>query len=107
MSGPTINDVVGADKLEASANPEQMQAAPLEETKSGLGMDLSFLKAPTGAGSIESYIEHPMNFNNSKSLAQVIRGFTGMLGSLDLAIIDIVIGGLNFAKERKPNAHTV
>lgn len=106
MSGLTIDDAVGADKLQAGTDLLQ-QTVTDEPPTSGLGIDFSFLKAPTGSGSIDSYIEHPMNFNNSKSLAQVIRGFTGMLGSLDLAIIDIVIGGLNFAKERKPNANTV
>lgn len=63
-----------------------------------------FLKAETGEGTVEQYIEHPLNFSSSKGLARIIRGLTGMLGSLNLAIIDIVIGGLEFMKEKKSAA---
>lgn len=63
-----------------------------------------FLKAETGPGGIEEYIEHPLNFSSSKGLARMIRGLTGILGSLNLAIIDIVIGGLEFMKEKKASA---
>lgn len=79
---------------------EQPAPAPAEETK-GIGIDLGFLQAKTGEGSIDSYIEHPMNINKSRGLAQVIRGFTGLFGALDLAIIDIVVGLMQFTKERK------
>lgn len=95
MSGTTIDEQI--NYVEPS---EELSAAPMDEPQ-GRGIDLSFLKAKTGEGSIESYIEHPMNFNRSKSLGQVIRGFTGLIGALDLAIIDIVVGALNFSKERK------
>jgi hypothetical protein len=99
MSGPTIDDAIGAAGLEAATLPTPDQEAV--QAVQPRGIDLSFLKAKTGEGAIEDYIEHPMNFNKSKSLAQIIRGMTGMLGALDLAIFDIVIGGLNFSKERK------
>lgn len=65
------------------------------------GMDLSFLKASTGSGPIEDYLDHPLNFNKGKGMAQMIRGATGLLGSLDLAIIDIFVGLLQFTKEKK------
>jgi hypothetical protein len=66
-----------------------------------------FLKAETGPGGIEEYMDHPLNFSKSKGLARVIRGLTGMLGSLNLAIIDIVVGGLEFMKERKNATGTI
>jgi hypothetical protein len=65
------------------------------------GIDLSFLKTETGEGEISEYISHPLNFNQSKGMAQMLRGFTGMFGSLKLAVIDIFLGALNFSKERK------
>lgn len=63
--------------------------------------DTSFLMTKTGPNTIEDYIDHPLNFNESKGLAQVLRGATGLFGALDLAIIDIIVGILQFAKERK------
>lgn len=61
---------------------------------------INFLKSPTGEGSIESYIDSPLNFNNSKGLAQVLRGLTGLIGNLDFALIDVTMGTLNYFKEK-------
>lgn len=68
--------------------------------------DLSFLKAKTGSGSIEDYMQHPLNFKKSPGAAQMIRGFTGMLGDLDLAVVDITLGAFELAKEKRANAIT-
>jgi hypothetical protein len=64
-----------------------------------------FLKAPTGAGAVEDYINHPMNIKKNEHFARVLRGLTGMFNSLDYAIIDVVIGALGFMK--KPPTGTV
>ncbi len=81
--------------------PDEME----EEEKRGFNLpqmpDLSFLKAKTGSGSIEEYEQHPLNFRHSQGAAQMIRGFTGMLGDLDLAIIDISLGAFELAKEKR------
>lgn len=60
--------------------------------------------AETGDGPISDYMDHPLNFNNSKSMARIIRGATGMLGKLNLAIVDIGVGVLEFAKGRGKDA---
>jgi hypothetical protein len=62
---------------------------------------LNFLKSKTGTGTIESYNNHPLNFKNNHFLSQVIRGLTGLIGSLDLALIDVVIGTIGYFKEVK------
>lgn len=69
------------------------------------GIDISFLKAKTGSGTIGEYMDHPLNFNKSNGMAQMIRGATGLLGALDLAIIDIFVGLLQFTKEKKVNTN--
>lgn len=63
--------------------------------------DLSILTAKTGEGSIEDYINHPLNFKGSRGMAQMIRGFTGIAGELDYAIIDIALGAFQYTKEGK------
>lgn len=65
------------------------------------GIDLAILKAKTGEGSVGNYLEHPLNFNSSMGMARVLRGLTGMLGSLDLAVIDIFVGVLDLLKTNK------
>jgi len=63
--------------------------------------DLTFLKAKTGPGQVSEYVNHPMNFKHSQGAAQMIRGFTGILGDLDLAVIDITLGAFELAKEKR------
>jgi hypothetical protein len=78
-----------------------MEVEEAESGRSEIGLNLEFLKAKTGDGSIESYLDHPLNFTKSLGLARIIRGLTGLLGALDLAVIDIGLGLLEFLKEKK------
>lgn len=74
-----------------------------EPSGSGFGIpmpDLSIILAKTGSGSIEDYIDHPLNRSGSRGLAQMIRGITGILGETDFAIVDIALGALEYTKEK-------
>lgn len=79
---------------------KDVQSEP-QAVKEKLQFDMSFLTAKTGEGDIDLYIQHPLNYNKSKGMAQIIRGFTGLFGVLDLAIIDIIVGILQVSKEKK------
>ena len=68
--------------------------------RGSLNFDFSFLRAKTGEGDISEYLNHALNFNKSKGVAQMLRGFTGLLGELNLAVIDITLGAFQFAKEK-------
>lgn len=61
---------------------------------------MDILKTKTGDGNISDYEGHPLNFNNNKYIGQILRGLTGILGALDLAIIDIGMGILGLFKDR-------
>lgn len=89
-------DDLGAETI----NPEDIvhEAIPVERQSFQIP---EWLKAPTGEGKIEDYIDHPMNFNNSKPVAQVLRGLTGMFNNLNYAAIDVVLG---IMKMKKPVA---
>jgi hypothetical protein len=63
--------------------------------------DLSILKAKTGEGSIEDYMQHALNFNKSRGTAQILRGCTGLFGELELAVIDIALGSFELIKEKR------
>lgn len=102
MSEHTINDAV-EDKTTYSIHdmPEKEQ---IEQQKPSI---LEYLKTPTGEGSIEEYMEHSLNFNKSRGMAQIIRGFTGFLGqNLNLAIVDVAIGVLDLVKTNKSKGVT-
>lgn len=76
-------------------------------SSSGTSKILDILKSKTGEGSIEDYKDHPLNFNNNKYIGQILRGLTGILGALDLAIIDISMGILGFFKDRNVSRETL
>lgn len=59
------------------------------------------LRTPTGEGSIEDYLDHPLNFAKSRAIAQILRGATGFCGDLKLAIVDVTMGIFNLSKESK------
>jgi len=64
-----------------------------EETSGNRKLNfLEILKTETGEGEINFYKEHPLNFNKSDSISQILRGATGFFGKLNLAIIDIMLG---------------
>lgn len=101
---PTLDDIAQTEQTTNQTNEmptiepmnyEVQQPSRMQEILNKI------LTAETGEGSVGDYIEHPMNFLKSKGLARVLRGLTGIFGSLSLAIIDIAVGTLEFTKERK------
>jgi len=67
----------------------------------GVNVDFSFLLAKTGDGSIADYLDHPLNAKKSEGMAQVLRGFTGIFGSLDYGLVDVGLGSLKIIQEKK------
>ena len=105
------------DAIRAAAEEEQRAAEMVdemenaaEETSAAAGPSFAdlfaWLKTPTGPGGIESYINHPLNAKSSRGVAQMLRGFTGLFGALDLAVIDIALGGFAVMQEKKAVAES-
>lgn len=91
----SLNEVVSK---ELGENIEEVQVVEEVNPRNSF---FDILKTPTGEGSIDDYIDKPLNFDNSKGLAQVLRGLTGLLGALDFALVDIVVGAFRWSEERK------
>ena len=99
---PTIDDITKADNEEIEGQIEidnmefgQNDSIPPEtpnQTGEVLQQIIDFVKTPTGEGKIEDYTEHPLNYDNKESTAQILRGLTGLFGDLKLAVIDVGIG---------------
>lgn len=62
--------------------------------------DFSFLLSPTGPGPVESYIDHPFNTSGSEGTARILRGLTGIMGDLNYAVVDIVLGSVEVYQEK-------
>lgn len=71
--------------------PEEESAAP--------GLLERILSAQTGPGEVSQYQDHPMNYDRSEGLAQIIRGLTGIVRvDLRLAVIDILVGAVRWLR---------
>lgn len=93
------NDTLMSDIETGAPDPEEVK-----QNFNSLKFDFSFLKTPTGSGSIDEYLDHVLNVNHSRGAAQMLRGFTGFAGNLNLAIIDIIFGAFSLLKENKKPA---
>lgn len=103
MSGTSIRDYAGdyqAPNLEGDVDlsgGEQIEL-PQPEQPSKLEGIFEKLKTETGEGEIEDYYNVPLNFGKTehqkRAIARILRGATGFLGSLNYAIIDVVMGVL-------------
>lgn len=102
MSGITLDDIAKENVIDAEfSEVEETGAYEVEQPSRMSGFLDKVIHAETGPGSIGDYLEHPMNFNQSKGLARILRGLTGIIGNLSLAIIDVALGALEFSKEQK------
>lgn len=77
---------------------------PEEVTPRKSFIDLEKLKAQTGQGDLGEYKNHPLNWNQSKPVARIIRGFTGLLGELNFAVVDILIGFFEMTSKKGKTA---
>jgi hypothetical protein len=99
-----MNNEKSINELIDEEMPEQSFAEVKEKETEGVSFNFDFLKAETGQGAISDYIDSPLNFNRSSAIARVIRGLTGFLGNLNLALVDILIGVLEYMQEKKKNS---
>lgn len=97
MSGATLSDELDREELEA----EQAHARPPGADRRTPSW-LDWLKSEPGPGDVESYRQHPLNWDGSYEVGQVLRGMTGLLGNLRLAVVDLLIGGLRLLSRRPP-----
>ena len=91
--------------FDMAAAPEEQQEQVFRAPQEDRPPDpLEILKKPTGKGQVEDYLDHPLNVNRSYGLGQAIRGLSGLLGSLDYAVVDIVLGVFRALMEGRKNA---
>ncbi len=94
---------VATEKLEEKQFIEGIAAdqAGEQPPENLIRIDFSFLLKKTGSGTVETYLDHPMNPKRSRGRGRFLRGCTGIAGDLDLAIIDIALGAFEMIMERK------
>lgn len=96
----SINDEIFTEEQAAAAPDSAVPEAEIVSQPFSIRVP-EWLKAKTGAGDIDSYMNHPMNFSKTSGAARIIRGITGMLGnSFDYAWVDIVLGFFDIRRQR-------
>lgn len=103
MSNVTLDDIANDVTGEFKGSELGVESQEMEQVQQPSRVNemiSKVLTSETGDGSIDDYLDHPMNFKKSKGIAQILRGVTGIGLNLRLAIIDIGFGALRFSKER-------
>lgn len=98
MSGATLADEL--EREEVQLRDPVGTPSPPKPTPSWSWID--WLKSEPGPGDVESYRQHPLNWDGTYEVAQILRGLTGLLGNLRLAMVDLVVGGLRLLSRRPP-----
>lgn len=99
MSGVTINDAIGVTGT-PNINEEFMTGPePMGQPSQSPSRLLDVLKSETAQGDIEEYQKHMLNFDGSKAVGRMIRGLEGIAGSLNFAVLDIVLGFMEYTKK--------
>jgi hypothetical protein len=59
------------------------------------------LRSKSGEGTITDYKNNSLNINNDENIAQILKGFSGMFGNINSAVLDIIMGTINYFKSKK------
>lgn len=109
MSNTTsLEDLAMNEEMETIPNPQEEMEVPVSSPGVGeiVGQIIEKLKTPTGDGDISDYEQHVFNPKGSRGMAQMLRGITGIFGSLNFAIVDIILGFTQLQSEKgKSNVH--
>lgn len=90
--------------IESGIPEPEMLPRPEVAPKATAGLPAWLIaKVPDGQP-VEQFLDHPLNIVRSRGLAQALRGFTAMFGSLNYAVIDIFVGLFSFTREQRPMA---
>lgn len=85
----------------APADDEQRQPESAGGILEGL---LQALGAPAVKTPVEEFLNHPLNISKSLSVGRILRGVEGIAGSLDYAVLDIVLGVFEYIKGKRGGA---
>lgn len=80
---PTIEELANEDK----DTPDQDK-----KPTSGKSVFEWIVTTPSPNKTLDSYGEHVLNYDGDESTSRIIRGTEGLLGNLDKASLDIVVG---------------
>lgn len=92
----TVEQPIGAGLTDTATMRPAVEAEPVAEEPWWKRL----LTAETGEGEIDAYRSHPLNWDGSLEVARLLRGLTGMLGNLRLAIVDVAFAIVKLATRR-------
>lgn len=94
-----LDKPLGALEIEGEGQP--LSPAPKAASIPTRGFWDAVWGPDTGPGAVEEYLDHPLNFNKSRWLARLIRGLTGWFGSLEKALVDVILALIEAAFVRR------
>ena len=95
----TIDDIIQGDSQGADTSVAGSQYLQDANGMEDVGTPTPWYMAESPDVPVEDYITHPLNYDESVALARVIRGCEGLLGGLRYALVDVIVGALQYARE--------
>lgn len=87
-AGENVAERIG---LESGSSGSSGSSGVSDESEAG-NSNVAWLRARSKNKDPAAYKSHPLNFDGTESTGQILKGIEGLLGSLDYAVVDILIG---------------
>ena len=92
------------EEIESQEIIEPADPEPSQTSQTWLDRLLGALSAPAKREPVEGYRDHPLNFAGSQAIARILRGIEGLAGDLDYAVIDVILGVIEYLRGRSVDA---
>lgn len=78
---------------------EELEGKKEVGAKVGTSFIEKLLTSDSSPKSVESFKTHALNWDGKESTARIIKGLEGLLGNLDKAVIDLLMGTIQKTRE--------
>ena len=108
----SLDDVLNQE-IEAGKNTPFEGAVEQPAQQGSFGGIVNLFRVETGREPLEVYQTSPLCFDGSRAMAKIVRGVSGFLAHYDFAditrsaLLDIIFGGLEWAKEKSVNGQRI
>lgn len=104
MSESILDEIKANVNASTVAPSVEFDAEMVEQKTDVFGWIPKIFKAKSSDKPIEEFTQHPFNYDKKNSTGRIIRGLEGLLGALNYAIVDLIMGFVEKWKEGKDGA---
>lgn len=100
--GEALDETDLEDMASQTLEDSNGETQELNDEDSSFSVLKDIISSEPPAKPLESYQEHPLNFDGSESSGRIIKGMEGILTDLNKAVLLVVMGLVQKYQEKKP-----